>query len=1000
MRPLRLRLQAFGPYLNPVEVDFRAFERFGLFLISGPTGAGKSTLFDAITFALYGEASLEEKRDRDLRNLRAGRGLPTSVEYEFSLRGRRWRVVRTYRETGKALQKEAALWEEGRLKTQKHSEVTARIRELLGFSAREFRRVLLIPQGKFREILLARAEERENLLRTVFQTDRFLALEEILKTMEAEARETWQELERRRTVLLRSAGFEEEASLKEHLQELKEKLGGLERKLTGLRESRERLGKNLEEGLRLATAFEELRQTEARLKELTARQPEIETLKAELASLRAIEGLRPVYENLKGLEEDLREDRTQHRRLSRELIQIEEELARTETLKEELEARKEEMKHLREEARHLRETLGLLREIQALQNERAQAAGLSERLAKQLEDLAREIEDRQRRLTELERKQAEKLAFSADQPRCYEKLKEIERFLEYRKKLDQLLQEKERLEKRESQLTAEIQKLTTELSTRESALEEGRELLSRHRIWEVARGLRPGEPCPVCGSREHPSPAQAPPEVPGEDTLRTLEASVKEIRERLSARERELSALAGEKQRLMTEIAALERELPEGLSPGDLHTELRRLRKLYALKEEARKEAEILTRKIGKLRDEREELESRRERIETAYRESRIRVERLSVRLEDLQGRLPAGATPEALSRRIAECEKAYETWQKKLAELENSLEALRSRKTALSALLEELAARVAEKEKRRLSLEAEFEEALERAGLSDRRQFEALLGRLPEKEKLEEALRAFETELEALRTRARELALQLTGRKPPDLEGLREEYRKLQEEEERLHREHGRLAERLRSLQGLSEELREISERLSETERRYRVISGLAQKISGNNEKRLSFHRFVLAALFERVLQRASEKLQDLTGGRFRLLRETEVRDRRRAGGLDLLVFDAWSGGSRPAATLSGGESFLAALALALSLSEVVQEMAGGRPLECLFIDEGFGNLDPEALETALSLLARLRAGGRLVGIISHVKELQDRIPAVLEVIPRKEGSFLRLRV
>ncbi|WP_297057141.1 AAA family ATPase, partial [Thermosulfurimonas sp.] len=414
MRPLRLRLQAFGPYLRAVEVDFRVFEGFGLFLIAGPTGAGKTTLFDALTFALYGEASLEEKKDRDLRNLRAPRTVPTLVEYEFSLRGRRFRVVRSLRWSGKNVHKEAALWAEGRLLTQKLSEVTSRVRELLGFSAREFRRVLLIPQGRFRDLLLARSEEREHLLRTVFQTESLSRLEEVFKEMEAEARDTWQALYQRREALLRSSGFEEESSLEEHLRSLREKKRALEERVSRLLTTHRRLLRELEEARELAAKFAEKQQVEDRLRELAARRPEMEKRREELALLDRVRECLPLYQALRDLEEEISRETRRLQEVEAELKELEEASRETAERLHSLRSQAQEMEDLREKLRELRETLTRLEEWRDLARKRKD---LRRRLAgyeQKMEETRSALRQKEQELTELEAEEARKMPLVTD----------------------------------------------------------------------------------------------------------------------------------------------------------------------------------------------------------------------------------------------------------------------------------------------------------------------------------------------------------------------------------------------------------------------------------------------------------------------------------------------------------------------------------------------------------------------------------------------------------
>ncbi len=1000
MRPLRLRLQAFGPYLRAVEVDFRVFEGFGLFLIAGPTGAGKTTLFDALTFALYGEASLEEKKDRDLRNLRAPRTVPTLVEYEFSLRGRRFRVVRSLRWSGKNVHKEAALWAEGRLLTQKLSEVTSRVRELLGFSAREFRRVLLIPQGRFRDLLLARSEEREHLLRTVFQTESLSRLEEVFKEMEAEARDTWQALYQRREALLRSSGFEEESSLEEHLRSLREKKSALEERVSRLLTTHRRLLRELEEARELAAKFAEKQQVEDRLRELAARRPEMEKRREELALLDKVRECLPLYQALRDLEEEISRETRRLQEVEAELKELEEASRETAERLHSLRSQAQEMEDLREKLRELRETLTRLEEWRDLARKRKD---LRRRLAgyeQKMEETRSALRQKEQELTELEAEEARKMPLVTDLLSQAERRHRIREWLEKANRRELLLREKEALARRRAGLRRDLEETErrlTELEGQEAALQD---LLSRHRAWEMARTLSPGKPCPVCGSREHPSPASPPEKLPSEDQRRQLEEEIRKVREILENLRRQEVLLAAEEERLKREIRSLEEEIPAHFSPEKARSELARIEADLARGEKTREELDRLRERREILRAEIARLRQVRETLEAEYQQIRLEEGRLSTRMETLVARMGGEPREEALRRTLREGEERYRRWEKELQALERTLTDLEARRSAREALGQELRKRLGTLNRKKAEVSERFLQVLRELSLPDRSRFEALIPALEKREELEKEVQGFFREEETLLLRRRELEEYLSGKSPPEVEGLRAREEEMRRELERRHRELGELSGRIQTLDRLLGEIRELRSRLEEIEKRYRTVKALADRLAGLNEKRLSFHRFVLTAFFEEILLRASRKLHALTGGRFRLLRQTEIRDRRRAAGLEILILDSWSGGVRPAATLSGGESFLAALSLALSLSEVVQELSGGRPLECLFIDEGFGNLDPDSLDQALSLLAELRAGGRLIGVISHVRELRERIPAVLEVIPRREGSFLRTRI
>lgn len=312
-------------------------------------------------------------------------------------------------------------------------------------------------------------------------------------------------------------------------------------------------------------------------------------------------------------------------------------------------------------------------------------------------------------------------------------------------------------------------------------------------------------------------------------------------------------------------------------------------------------------------------------------------------------------------------------------------------------ATLQSVQAMVHSARQRAAEAQQTFTRRLHEAGFANAADFQVACLDSPTLAQLEDEIQRYAGDLQAARTRlqrAQEVAQSFTM---PDLEGMEHHLHEVQTALERCSRERGVLAEQLDRATGWLVALQQTTREMAQQEARYAVVGRIAEVAEGQNAYRMTFQRFVLAALLDEVLIAASQRLRLMSRGRFDLQRAREHIDRRTAGGLDLMVYDAYTGTTRPVNTLSGGESFLASLSLALGLSDVVQAYAGGVTLQTLFVDEGFGSLDPEALDLAFRALVDLQGDGRLVGIISHVPELKERIEARLEVIPGRGGSMVR---
>ena len=315
---------------------------------------------------------------------------------------------------------------------------------------------------------------------------------------------------------------------------------------------------------------------------------------------------------------------------------------------------------------------------------------------------------------------------------------------------------------------------------------------------------------------------------------------------------------------------------------------------------------------------------------------------------------------------------------------------------TALKAVLE-----LAEQSQRRMEgLRSAFAGRLQGAGFANDAEFQAAKHSPAEIDHLEETIRRYDGDLRAARDRMERAQQAAKDLLAPDIEALDKAFQKAKADLEAGIKAEAALNEKLKQLNAWLESLRKTAHELESLEARYAVTGRIADVANGRNSFGITFQRFVLAALLDDVLIAASERLKLMSKGRFHLQRATIRGDRRAAAGLDLEVYDTYTGTTRPVNTLSGGESFLASLALALGLADVVQAYAGGIRLDTIFVDEGFGSLDPEALELAIRALVDLQRGGRLVGIISHVPELKERIDVRLEVTSTNRGSVARFVV
>jgi len=871
VRPIKLELTAFGPFAHTQVLDFGELGDRRLFLVHGSTGAGKTTLLDAICFALYGDATGAERDGKGFRSQFAGPEQTTSVTLDFALGERVYRVMRQPEQERAKLRGEgtttaaaaATLWDrtevddaedEGRVLATRATQVTEEIADLLGFRSEQFRQVIVLPQGRFRDLLLARSREREDILRQLFDTAFYGRIEDELKQRSRDLRSEAERLRSQRGVLLAQEECADETELEGRLKRLEEEKAGAEGRLDKLQAESAAAAQALERAHAEHERFERLARAESTLAALVARKPGMEAERGRAGAARRAAGLADLAARLEGLRADLVSASARLDELQRQQAAAADQLAAVRGELHTQQAREPEREALHAGLADLDRVMPLVDELAALLRRQAESTA-EERAARVQVDTAREA-------------------------------------------------------------------VTTSRADA-VGLRQAREAASAALL---AQDLRHGEPCPVCGSTEHPHPATGSREIPSPQAIAAADRSVS-------------AAEAGLETALQSQ-----RDIEKTLSGLDAG--------VSALKQQ-----------LGGL------------------------IEPSAAGLRDAQQR--AGRMREDLSAARAALERAIEAesaGREQLVRLATACEVATAQRQVAGRTLD--------------AAQAEWHERLGRAGFAGERAY--LEARLPADrlEHLEAEITAYDRALAGAQTLAEEARASVEGFAPPDFAAVEAAAASAARVYRAAVDDRGRLATRVDALARLLARLREIGAIYADTEARFGVFGAIASVAGGENPQRVSLQRFVLASRLDDVLAAASRRFGRMSRGRYLLRRNTETTDRRAAGGLELEVEDAYTANSRPVATLSGGESFQAALALALGLSEVVQAYAGGIRLDTIFIDEGFGSLDPEALDLAIDTLLDLQQSGRLVGVISHVPELRERIDARLEVQSGPAGSRAMFRL
>ena len=1091
MRPITLTISAFGPYAAETVIDFAGLGDHGLFLITGDTGSGKTTIFDAITFALYGEASGDVRETGMFRSKYAAEDVPTFVELEFIYRRQRYTIRRNPdymrpkgRGTGYTLQKADAVlvYPDGRQPVTKTRDVTKAVEELIGLNYSQFTQIAMIAQGDFQKLLLAGTADRSVIFRQIFHTGLYQQVQIRLKDAAKECYKQYDEMRRSISQYLAGISSGEEPSVSTELEQLKKekfegKLGrGLEllqqlllldreainvlddrlgRIENGLQEADQQLGKVLQ-GRRIK---EELEKNQECLQNHLPKLKELEKAK-EKAQEEAL-ACGP-------LEEKIRSGRQLLDRYL-QLEQLEKQLGEQAKEQEKLLSDQADMEALREQTAHsindgkqelIRyQTAGEERE--RLLHQRDEAKRLSDRLLQSRETYgtakkqAEEEASKKAQMLEKERRQKERLSAYEEQ---WSKVKQSDLVLAKLQQESVLLEQNIKQAVRVLRQGENARKLEAEKLRKQQRYQETCAFRDQKRtVYQLleqmffdaqagllAQRLKDGERCPVCGSPQHPHLAVLPDQVPEKDELDREKAQVSKAEQLVQQQSAEIYYLQQQIEAVWEEISAdaealLERQKPECPQgqlrepPGDRMPELIEAVKKYLMElEQTNRALKIRLDEAGKNRAQElmlaEKVEKEREILagiqqQLASQEQRIAVsgEKLeealrqwNKSLEDAQaqGEQPAKAE-EAISIRLSCISRQLQENQQKLQrkkQLEETISALESRHKELEAGLSRILLKLERITVSREHLSGQKEELAESLGGSSREMLQ---------QEMEEALLK-KQQLEQAKAQADrsygECQEQITGLRAAiaALQSQLEEHASLKEEEilarkEQLSEEKAVLsqkrADRYAAARNNQDIYRSVSsgrQTMLDAEQQYIWVKSLADTANGtlSGKRKIELETYIQMAYFDRILRRANLRLLTMSSGQYELKRQTDGDGKKEKAGLELNVIDHYNGTERSVKTLSGGESFQASLSLALGLSDEIQSAAGGIRLDTMFVDEGFGSLDEEALNQAMKALADLTEGERMVGIISHVSELKERIEKKIIVTKNRSRDGIGSRV
>ncbi|EKE9665281.1 SbcC/MukB-like Walker B domain-containing protein [Listeria innocua] len=1014
MRPIKLTMQAFGAYAKKEVIDFEKLGTEQIFVISGKTGAGKSTIFDAISFAIFGKANTFDRESFSMRSHFATDKEITEVTLVFRLKDKIYQISRIPQQeiakqrgngTTTSPQK-AELYEligdEMKLLASSVRDVNTKMEELIQLNVDQFRQILMIPQGEFRELLVSDSKEKEVILQRLAHTVYYEKVENLLweKQKEAEilvveARKKVAELAElslpgieitgkttTEISLLQTEAIKQEQAI---LAELESALSIIRKETSEAVEKVTLAKEQLLDWQNLDLYIEEVAKLEAEKDFYQVIANRIEAAKR-ASNLRSQDAL------CIRLKEQLETAVNTEKQVAHEVELITNRFSNAKKQKEALaeqeavlEANKRTLFQLEEMEPKIIELETVTIQKRCAEINWKEAADRLEKVMKTEQRIAAELQSMETRLGEIN--QAELAILEAINKRTTAEalIEKNQELVNKRMKMDLWNKQKQTEEQTLKQLLTEKLAIETTIKQEESNLQQ-------EQAATLAAHLHEGDACPVCGSVSHPQLAEY-----GESaSLTTLEEAkaklhekqlaINEVEKSISQLEWQLAEwadIAGVDLVAVEKLLAENRQLAKNLSD-----QINQLQTNVAQKENIQGTLETLKNKQKELETEKNNTALQ---VESFHQEVQLSSGKLSYLEQaipvDLRDKTIFDKKKNELSNSIKthleqseQVDKIFREAEKETTRLESTLQSAEN--TTLDA-------------KEALQVQREvFKDAMKQNDFPTYEAYKQALMSVEELKSKEEQLADFERKRHLAISRQADLTEKLKNKQKPNIEQLEsfmtEKQLELAQSEENTIKQRDFVLKR----KELAENYQNSIQAVENAEENYADIGLLADSARGKNARRLTFERYILAMFLDTIIHRANHRLSKMTSGRFELKRKIEKAKGNVQSGLELEVFDEYTGLTRHVKTLSGGESFKTSLALALSLAEVVQEMAGGISLETMFIDEGFGTLDPESLEVAVECLLETQENGRLVGIISHVPELKERISARLEVTATNHGS------
>lgn len=1040
MRPIKLTISAFGPYASKQVIDFEELKGRNIFVISGKTGAGKTTIFDAISYALYGEASGESRETDSLRSHFADDNTETYVELEFELRGEKYTVNRVPKQKKKKARGEGYTEKsadatltlpDGKVIT-KVKNVTDKIIEILGITREQFKQIVMLAQGEFKKLLLADSVEREGIFRKIFNTYDFEKIQAELKDKAANLSKNRTKSKHEMEINLKNIKGEHDIVIDEYVDFplVIEKLKDLLERDNNIYKTLNEEGKEVDNNLQVKNQEKAIIETNNNLikekeiitkalEELLSKEDEYKNKAKAIIDGKNAKEVKYIEDKLIETTKKLTKREEDYNLSLKNIDSLKLEQEEANKLLQIEESKECDREKLSVEINNLNKLEEKIIELDSLNNKVMHLKQSAENSKlqiinnkKETEELKKSKEEKELQLKDIATLETKKVELESDIKAKNKTLDEVRELFKVIRSFQNTYIEHNNKAKEYKEFEVEYKKV-------KENYEKMDDLYKKEQAGILASKLQENEPCPVCGSTNHPNKATIKEnlKIPTKEELKVAKENLDKLEKENLEKINNLTTLNSNKTTYLeqvnnhlsmlsatlnidktfnSETAKVVKNLGTELKSviDKLKDELLKVIDKISLKEKIEKELNLITTTIN----EREQSLIKLEECEKNYT---TELTQNITKIDEYKKEIPENITDlKTLNNLIEVKTKELNISKEKLAKLRLENENLAKKLEGENSISKEINKSIEELKLEIANNQTNFNEAIKEQGFDNIEDYENAKLKISMVEVLEKEVENYNSELKLTKAKREDIVNKTKDIVFMDITTIDEEIKSIQENKKELE---GKLRDLhsiidnnktvLKNVENLNIEFKEIEEE-------YKVVGELADLANGKKAPYISFERYILASYFEDIIEAANIRLEKMTGDRFSLIRKTSKSKGAGQKGLELEIYDNYTDSSRDVSSLSGGESFKASLSLALGLSDIVQSNAGGVSLDTMFVDEGFGTLDPQSLDNAIDSLLELQRGGRLVGIISHVEELKDRIDAKLEVTSTSKGSKVEFNI